>query len=209
MNVSKTILEYLTELSSSSPTPGGGNVAAFCGALASSLGIMVCNLTIGKKKYADVESEIISVKEKLEDYQKKFIELSEKDNEAFNNVMEAMKLPKENEEQIQIRSKKIEEATLHAAEIPSEVIKNCNSILPLLKIIIDKGNKNSISDAGVAISLIKSAAQSAYLNVLINCKSLNNQTIASEIQKSVQVIFDEVQKTTELYLNIITSLLKS
>jgi len=209
MNVSKTILEYLTELSSSSPTPGGGNVAAFCGALASSLGIMVCNLTIGKKKYADVESEIISVKEKLEDYQKKFLELSEKDNEAFNNVMEAMKLPKENEEQIQIRSKKIEEATLHAAEIPSEVIKNCNSILPLLKIIIDKGNKNSISDAGVAISLIKSAAQSAYLNVLINCKSLNNQTIASEIQKSVQVIFDEVQKTTELYLNIITSLLKS
>lgn len=209
MNVSKTILEYLTELSSSSPTPGGGNVAAFCGALASSLGIMVCNLTIGKKKYADVESEIISVKEKLEDYQKKFIELSEKDNEAFNNVMEAMKLPKENEEQIQIRSKKIEEATLHAAEIPSEVIKNCNSILPLLKIIIDKGNKNSISDAGVAVSLIKSAAQSAYLNVLINCKSLNNQTIASEIQKSVQVIFDEVQKTTELYLNIITSLLKS
>ena len=209
MNVSKTILEYLTQLSSSSPTPGGGNVAAFCGALASSLGIMVCNLTIGKKKYADVESEIISVKEKLEDYQKKFIELSEKDNEAFNNVMEAMKLPKENEEQIQIRSKKIEEATLHAAEIPSEVIKNCNSILPLLKIIIDKGNKNSISDAGVAISLIKSAAQSAYLNVLINCKSLNNQTIASEIQKSVQVIFDEVQKTTELYLNIITSLLKS
>lgn len=209
MNVSKTILEYLTELSSSSPTPGGGNVAAFCGALASSLGIMVCNLTIGKKKYADVESEIISVKEKLEDYQKKFLELSEKDNEAFNNVMEAMKLPKENEEQIQIRSKKIEEATLHAAEIPSEVIKNCNSILPLLKIIIDKGNKNSISDAGVAVSLIKSAAQSAYLNVLINCKSLNNQTIASEIQKSVQVIFDEVQKTTELYLNIITSLLKS
>ncbi|MDH7603279.1 MAG: cyclodeaminase/cyclohydrolase family protein [Melioribacter sp.] len=209
MNASKTILEYLAELSSSSPTPGGGNVAAFCGALASSLGIMVCNLTIGKKKYADVESEIISLKEKLEDYQKKFLELAQKDNEAFNKVMEAMKLPKENEEQIEIRSKKIEEATLHAAEIPSEVIKYCSSILPLLKIIIDKGNKNSISDAGVAVSLIKSSAQSAYLNVLINCKSLNNQTIASEFYKSVQVIFDEVQKTTDLYLNIITSLLKS
>lgn len=209
MNESKTILEYLTELSSSAPVPGGGNVAAFCGALASSLGIMVCNLTIGKKKYADVESDMISVKEKLDDYKKKFLELAEQDNQAFNNVLEAMKLPKENEEQIEIRSKKIEDATLHAAEIPSEVIKNCSSVLPLLKIIIDKGNKNSISDAGVAVSLIKSSAQSAYLNVLINCKSLSNQTIASEIQKSVQVIYDEVQKTTDLYLNIITSSLKS
>jgi len=209
MNESKTISEYLTELSSSAPVPGGGNVAAFCGALASSLGIMVCNLTIGKKKYADVENEMISIKEKLEIYKKKFLELAEQDNQAFNNVMEAMKLPKENEEQIEIRSKKIEDATLHATEIPSEVIKNCSSILPLLKIIIDKGNKNSISDAGVAISLIKSAAQSAYMNVLINCKSLSNQTIASEIQKSIQVIFNEVQKTTDLYLSIITSSLKS
>ncbi|MEJ5349961.1 MAG: cyclodeaminase/cyclohydrolase family protein [Melioribacteraceae bacterium] len=208
MNESKTISEYLTELSSSAPVPGGGNVAAFCGALASCLGIMVCNLTIGKKKYADVENDMISVKEKLNDYKKKFLELAEQDNQAFNNVMEAMKLPKENEEQIEIRSKKIEDATLHAAEIPFEVIKNCSSILPLLKIIIDKGNKNSISDAGVAVSLIKSSAQSAYLNVLINCKSLSNQTIASEIQKSVQVIYDEVQKTTDLYLNIITSSLK-
>ncbi len=209
MNELKTILEYLNEISSSSPTPGGGNVAAFCGALASSLGIMVCNLTIGKKKYSDVESEIITVKEKLEEYQKKFLLLAEKDNQAFNYVMEAIKLPKENEEQIQIRSQKIEEATLQAAEVPSEVIKNCSSILPLLKIIIDKGNKNSVSDAGVAVSLIKSSAQSAFLNVLINCKSLNNQTIASEIKKSTQVIFDEVQKTADLYLNIIMDSLKS
>ncbi len=204
----KTISEYLSKLSSGSPTPGGGNVAAFCGALASSLGIMVCNLTIGKKKYADVENDIISIKEKLENFQKTFLELSEKDNDAFNKVIEATKLPKDNDEQIEIRSKKLEEATIYATEIPQEVIKNCKMILPLLKIIIEKGNKNSISDSGVAVSLIKASCQSAFLNVLINCKSLSNQTIASEIIKSIQVIFDEVEKTTDLYLDIIYESLK-
>ncbi|MEG8947258.1 cyclodeaminase/cyclohydrolase family protein [Rosettibacter firmus] len=205
MNISKTISEYLTELSSSSPTPGGGNVAAFCGALSSSLGMMVCNLTIGKKKYADVEDELKSIKDKLESFQKSFIELAEKDNEAFNKVIEAMKLPKENEEQNEIRSKKIEEATIHAAEIPSEVLKNCYNMLPLLKTILDKGNKNSLSDAGVSIALLKAAAQSAYFNVLINCKSLSNQTIASEIQKGVQVIYDEIEKTSEILLSIVSN----
>lgn len=205
MNPSKTILEYLTELSSNSPTPGGGNVAAFCGALAVSLGTMVCNLTIGKKKYADFESEIINVKEKLESFQKKFLELADKDNEAFEKVMAAMKLPKENDSDIEMRTKKIEEATMGAAEIPSEVLRTCNSILPLLKIVIERGNKNSISDAGVAVALIRASAQAAYLNVLINCKSLNNQTIASEIQKIAQVIFDEVDRTTDLLLSRITN----
>lgn len=205
MNPSKTILEYLTELSSNSPTPGGGNVAAFCGALAVSLGTMVCNLTIGKKKYADFESEIINVKEKLESFQKKFLELADKDNEAFEKVMAAMKLPKENDSDIEMRTKKIEEATMGAAEIPSEVLRTCNSILPLLKIVTERGNKNSISDAGVAVALIRASAQAAYLNVLINCKSLNNQTIASEIQKIAQVIFDEVDRTTDLLLSRITN----
>lgn len=208
MNTSKTILEYLNELSSSNPTPGGGNVAAFCGALASSLGIMVCNLTLGKNKYADAENEIIAVKEKLENYQKLFLELAEKDNKAFNKVMEAIKLPKETDEQKDVRSKKIEEATLQATEVPTEVMRNCNSILPLLKTIIDKGNKNSISDAGVAVSLIKASAQSAYMNVLINCKSLSNQTIASELLKSVQVIFEEIEKSTDIYLSLIYNSLK-
>lgn len=205
MDTTKTISEYLEELSSYSPTPGGGNVAAFCGALASSLGIMVCNLTIGKKKYADAESEIISIKEKLSSFQKNFLELASKDNEAFNKVIEAMKLPKENESEIEIRTNKIEEATILAAEIPSEVLRNCNSILPILKTLFEKGNKNSISDAGVSVALIKASAQSAYLNVLINCKLLSNQTIASEIRKSAQVVFDEIDKTANLYLSMITN----
>ena len=197
MNPAKTLQEYLTELSSNSPTPGGGNVAALCGALSASLGTMVCNLTIGKKKYADVENEMISVKQKLESYQKTFVGLGAKDNAAFEKVMEAFKLPKETDAEKETRSKKIEEATIGAADIPSQVMKTCADILPLLKIIIDKGNRNSLSDAGVAASLIGTAAKSAYMNVIINCSSLSNQTIAQEIKKRADVSIEEISRSSD------------
>ncbi len=197
MNLEKTLQEYLNELSSNSPTPGGGNVAALCGALSASLGTMVCNLTIGKKKYADVENEMISVKQKLESYQKTFVGLGAKDNAAFEKVMEAFKLPKETDAEKEIRSKKIEEATIGAADIPAQVMKTCADILPLLKIIVDKGNRNSLSDAGVAASLIGTAAKSAYMNVIINCASLSNQTIAQEIKKRADVSIEEISRSSD------------
>lgn len=197
MNLSKTLEEYFNELSSNSPTPGGGNVAALCGALSASLGMMVCNLTIGKKKYIDVEQEMIRLKEKLEGYQKKFFVLGAKDNSAFDKVMEAFKLPKESDAEKEFRISKIEEAIIGAAEVPADVMKACNEILPMLKIVIEKGNKNSLSDAGVAASLINAAAKSAYLNVLINCSSLSNQTIANEIKKRTDIQMDEILRTSD------------
>jgi formiminotetrahydrofolate cyclodeaminase len=207
METSKTLQEYLNDLSSNSPTPGGGNVAALCGVLASCLGTMVCNLTIGKKKYADVETEMIEIKNKLDIYQKEFLDLASQDNEAFDKVMAAFKLPKESESEKEIRSNQIEEATIGAAEIPGNVIKHCREILPLLKTISAKGNKNSISDAGVSVLLIKSAAQGAYLNVLINCASLGNQTIANEIVKRTNILIDEIEKEAgNIYEKIIKSI---
>jgi formiminotetrahydrofolate cyclodeaminase len=204
MNINQSMKQYFEELSSNSPTPGGGNVAAICGALASSLGIMVCNLTIGKKKYIDVETEIISFKDKLENCKKEFFDLANKDNNAFNKVMEAFKLSKETDEEKEIRTKKIEEATIHAAEIPSEVMRLCLEVLPILKLISEKGNKNSLSDTGVAISLIKTAVQGAYFNVLINCSSLNNQTIANEIRKRANITFEQIENISNILLQSIT-----
>lgn len=197
MNTTKTLQEYFNELSSNSPTPGGGNVAALCGALSSSLGIMVCNLTIGKKKYAEVETEMISLKEKLESMQKYFVELGQKDNASFDKVMDAFKLPKETDAEKNIRSKAIEDATIGATTAPMEVIKISKALLPLIEIIVDKGNKNSISDAGVAVALIRTAANGAYLNVLINCSSLNNQTIAGELQKTADILIEEINRTSD------------
>ncbi len=208
MGISITLQDYLNELSSNSPTPGGGNVAALCGALSASLGSMVCNLTIGKKKYADVEKVMIELKTKLENYQERFLELAQKDNDAFNNVMAAIKLPKETEEQKLLRYDAIEKATIGAAEVPSDVIKCCYDLLPLIRSVAEKGNKNSLSDAGVAAALIKTSAIGAYLNVLINCASLNNQTIADEIRKRVTILNEEINKSsTSILDSIIKSLL--
>ncbi|PKL82590.1 MAG: methenyltetrahydrofolate cyclohydrolase [Ignavibacteriae bacterium HGW-Ignavibacteriae-3] len=203
MNQSKTLEEYFNELSSNSPTPGGGNVAALCGTLSASLGIMVCNLTIGKKKYAEVEAEMIKLKEELESYQKKFIDLGTRDNEAFDKVMAAFKLPKESDTEKEERLRKIEEATIGAAEVPIEVIIATGEILPLIKTIIEKGNKNSLSDAGVAVSLADTAAKGAYLNVLINCASLSNQTIANEIKKRTDIRMEEISRETAILFGMV------
>jgi len=209
MDTSKTLQNYLDELSSNSPTPGGGNVAALCGALSSSLATMVCNLTIGKKKYAEVESEMISLKEKLEIYQKKFIELGKKDNLAFDKVMNAFKLPKDTDKQKEFRNKEIENATIGAAEIPSEVMQTAKELLPLLKIIIEKGNRNSLSDVGVAAALVETASKGAYLNVIINCASLNNQIIAQEMKKRADIVLLETCNESESLVQKVISSISS
>jgi len=181
MNIENTLKYYLDDLSSNSPTPGGGNVAALCGVLSSCLGIMVSNLTIGKKKYLSVEEEMKSIKVELEKYKVNFIELANKDNAAFDKVMEAFKLPKETDDEKRARSEQIELATLEAARVPAEVLSKCSALPSLIKIIAEKGNQNSLSDAGVAASLIQTAAQGAFFNVLINCKSLNNNNEADKL----------------------------
>jgi formiminotetrahydrofolate cyclodeaminase len=197
MNIDDSVRNYLDEISSSSPTPGGGNVSAFSGVLASSLGIMVCNLTIGKKKYADVEEEIKDIKFELSLAKEEFLNLAEKDNQAFDKVMKAFKLPKDTDEQKKVRTESIEAATLEAAEAPAEVLKYCGKIVQLFQTLAEKGNQNSVSDVGVAAALISTAAEGAYLNVLINCSSLSNQTVAREILKKNVIILSEVKKSGE------------
>jgi formiminotetrahydrofolate cyclodeaminase len=203
MDASLSIGKYLEELSSNSPTPGGGNVSAFCGSLASSLGIMVCNLTIGKKKYLESEEELTVLKRKLEKAQDDFLILAEDDNKAFEQVMGAIKLPKETEAQITKRSKKIEEATIAAGVVPYRVIYLCKNIIPILKVIAEKGNQNSLSDAGVAISLIGTAAQGAFLNVLINCSSYKDNAGAKDILLRSESDFTEVKEACRNGIEII------
>ncbi len=197
MNIDDSIRNYLDDISSSNPTPGGGNVSAFSGAMACSLGIMVCNLTIGKKKYAEVEEEMKDIKFELSVAKEEFLSLAEKDNQAFEKVMNSFKLPKDTEEQKKARSESIEAATLEAAEAPSEVLHYSGKIIPLFQSLAEKGNQNSVSDAGVAAALISTAAEGAYLNVLINCSSLANQTVAGEILKKNDIILNEVKQLSQ------------
>ncbi|MCX6149916.1 MAG: cyclodeaminase/cyclohydrolase family protein [Ignavibacteriales bacterium] len=203
MNQSNTLKNYLDELSSNSPTPGGGNVSALCGALASSLGTMVCRLTIGKKKYIDVEPDMMKIRSKLESFREEFIDLAAKDNAAFDKVMEAFKFPKETENDKTMRLKKISAATLEAAKVPAEVITSCKVILPLIKTIAEKGNQNSVSDAGVAALLLSTAAQGAYLNVLINCSSLKDNSEAQKLLAEASVVKDEIKSESNNIIEVI------
>jgi len=176
MKLNESLNKYLDDLSSSSPTPGGGNVSALCGVLASSLGMMVCGLTIGKKKYLHFEKEAVLLKEKLDNARQEFLNLAEKDNEAFDKV--------------------IEKATFDAAVVPADVIKKCKEIIEFLNDVAEKGNQNSLSDAGVALSLVSTAAQGAFMNVLINCASLSNQVAANEFLVKTEIIYNEVREET-------------
>jgi formiminotetrahydrofolate cyclodeaminase len=209
MDTEKSIQNYLNELSSNSPTPGGGNVSAFSAVLAASLGTMVCNLTIGKKKYKDFELEAVNLLQKFEKLKKDFLEFAIEDNLSFNKVMDAFKLPKETEDQISFRKEAINKATMDAAVIPAEVIMKCKELLPLLDRIAEKGNQSSLSDAGVAISLVSTAAQGAYLNVAINCAGLLNQVTASEFLKKSEYTYEEIKEYSNLIITRIFKKLKN
>lgn len=174
MLAKKTVEEFLNELASNSPAPGGGSVAALAGALGSALTAMVCNLTIGKKKYADVEEEIKKVFEKIEPLRRQFTDLIDKDTQAFNKVMEAYSLPKEGDAQKAIRSAAIQSATKEATLVPLEVMKHSIDALALAKIVAEKGNTNSVSDAGVAALMLQAATEGAALNVKINLAGIND-----------------------------------
>ncbi|MEA2022306.1 MAG: cyclodeaminase/cyclohydrolase family protein, partial [Candidatus Caldatribacteriota bacterium] len=168
MLIEKKVNNFLNELASSSPTPGGGSVAALAGALGAALLSMVGNLTLGKKKYQIVEEDfkkMVSSSEKLR------IELSrliDEDIKVFNEFMAIYKMPKVTENEKKVRSEKIQEALVLAAEVPLKVGFKCLEILTLSEEVAGKGNINVISDAGVAALMAEAALDSALLNVKIN-----------------------------------------
>jgi methenyltetrahydrofolate cyclohydrolase len=170
----KSVKEFLDELASGSPAPGGGSVAALCGSLASALCSMVCRLTIGKKKYADVSEELQTVLEKTEFYRNEFTRLIDEDTKAFMLVMDAFKLPKTTVEEIKIRDNAVDDALKYAVEIPMEVLKYTSEMIEFSVIIANKGNINSASDASVGALLLQSTGLAALYNILINLKSIQD-----------------------------------
>jgi formiminotetrahydrofolate cyclodeaminase len=174
MPAKKTLVAFLDELASSSPAPGGGSVAALAGALGAALTAMVCNLTIGKKKYAAVEGEMKKILAQAEKMRGLFTALIDEDTRAFNKVMEAFSLPKDTEPQKALRSAAIREATKEATNVPLEVMKHCIDALALTQQVAASGNVNSVSDAGVSAYMLHAAVEAAALNVRINLNNLND-----------------------------------
>lgn len=207
MLIRKSVIDFLNEVASDSPAPGGGSIAALSGALGVALTSMVCRLTIGRKKYADVQQEMEETLKRAEELRSSFSDLIEKDTEAFNAVMRAFGMPKETEEEKRARSAAIQEAMKQATLVPLEVMELCSLALPLAKTVAEKGNVNSVSDAGVSALMLKAACAGAALNVRINLKGLEDKTFVeetksklSEIQTIVERLHGEILALTDAKL---------
>lgn len=183
----KNIDKFLEALASSAPTPGGGGAAALCGALGIALGNMVGSLTLGKKKYADVQEDIAELNAKAEALRAGFVALVDADAEAFAPLSRAYSIPKDDPARDEI----MEPALLRAAEAPLEIMRKCAEALDLISGYAAKGSALAISDAGCAAALCGAAMEAAALNVKINTKSMKNRADADNINAEMNELLQK------------------
>lgn len=207
MLTERTVSQFLDELASNSPAPGGGSVAALSGALGAALTSMVCNLTIGKKKYAGVQEEISVILDQSERLRRELRELIDKDTDAFNMVMAAFGLPKASEQEQADRNAAIQEATKQATLVPLSVMSLCEQSLHLAASVAAKGNKNSASDAGVSALMLQASSAGAALNVRINLGGIKDEAFVQQISVRYKEISRQVEiLTRDVLLEIEKSL---
>ncbi|MBE3094823.1 MAG: cyclodeaminase/cyclohydrolase family protein [Actinobacteria bacterium] len=185
MLIDKNVRVFLEELASRAPVPGGGSVAALSASLASALTEMVANLTIGRKGFEEVEEEMKRISQESSNYREKFLKDIDKDAEAFNKVMDAFKLPKNTPEEINKRKGVIQEEFKNAALVPLEVAKGAVKLMEFTSKVVEKGNKNAISDGAVAAMMARTAVLGALYNVKINLQSIKDEDFVSRISKQV------------------------
>lgn len=181
MLLENTTIEFLNKLASGEPVPGGGGASAAVGAFAAALGSMVSNLTIGKKKYADVEAEVTTLKEQLQTLQEELIHLVDKDAEAFLPLAEAYRLPKNTEEEQAYKAQVMEEALYGASALPIQMMETILKVLRVLEKLSGKGSRLAISDVGAGALFAQAALEGASLNVYINAGMMKNQERASQL----------------------------
>ena len=204
-----TVNNFVNELASNSPAPGGGSVAALIACLATSLSSMVFNLTLGKKTYNEYNDEIKKlINSSLTQSQLNkdlFVQLMDKDTEEFMVLMSAFKLPKTTDAEKELRGLKIQEGYKRALDIPYEVAKQAFKIYDIIYIACSYGNKNAISDAGVSALLTQAAIESAVLNVKINLTSIKDANLIEEVGLHCNNLVREGREKRDELISIINS----
>ncbi len=203
----KAIEVYLDELASASATPGGGSAAALMGAQSAALTSMVCNLTIGKPKYLEVEAEMQALLLKSEALRKRLMNMIKADVDVFNRLMAAYGLAKENDADKVIRSQAIQEVLKEATEVPLDCARACAEAIELSRCAANKGNFAVISDAGAATMSAYGGLKSAALNVYINTGSLKDRAFAEAKLAELKVIMANVEEqVADTYMLVKTKL---
>ena len=199
----KSIQIFLDELASKSATPGGGSVAALMGAQSAALTSMVCNLTIGKPKYAEVEVEMQALLQKSEALREKLTGLIKADVDVFNRLMTAYGLPKETDEEKAVRTEAIQTVLKAATEVPLDCARACAEAIELSRCAANKGNLGVISDAGAAVLAGYSGLKSAALNVYTNTGSLKDRQFAEAKLAELETILKDVDVAVEEIYQIV------
>ena len=184
----KRVQIFLEELAGSSATPGGGSAAALAGAMGAGLVGMVCRLTVGRKRFADVEDELRRVLEEAEALRVRLTDLADADTQAFDQVMEAYRLPKETQEEQAVRQTAIQAALQGATHVPLETARACATVVKLAAQVMTKINPNTLSDAGAAALLAEAGLKGAQLNVAINLADIHDPTFVQEAQEDLRRI---------------------
>ncbi|WP_128426926.1 cyclodeaminase/cyclohydrolase family protein [Gudongella oleilytica] len=207
MLIELTAKDYVRSVSSESPTPGGGSVAALAGSLGGALTNMVGNLTIGKKVYDGVPQEQkVNMEEAFQRIDKLIEELIlivDEDSTAFDDVMRAFKLPKETDEEKKLRTSAIQEGYKKAMEVPLRCAEKCLEILRLQDVFANYGNVNAITDVGVGTLLAYTGLEGALFNVIINLKSIKDQEYKAQIEGKLDALMEEGKRLKEEMLAIV------
>ena len=205
---SMSLRAFADELSMDSPTPGGGSVAAYCGALSAALSSMVSNLTFGKKGYEDVGAEMASAAVAAQALKDDLLGAVDRDTRAFNKVMEALRLPKTTPEQAREKETALEEATKEATLVPLEVLEKSVEAVRLAKVVASRGFKSSASDAGVGGLTGAAAGEGAYYNVLINLPGIKDANFRARVHQQAAKRKAELDRLSLAIRKIIEGQLK-
>jgi len=184
--------EFVEKVASEAPAPGGGSVSALAGALAAALCAMVARLTLGKEKYRDTWQEMEQVRDSADALMRRLLELVDEDTAAYNQVLSAFKLPRDNEAQKTARHAAIRSATQRATAVPMETLRSVTELLSMAEAAVEKGNPNCLSDAGVAAHLIRAAASGAAYNVRINLSALDDQRLSTQMKSETAELLSRV-----------------
>ena len=197
MLASLNLTAFLDEVASQSPAPGGGSVAALSAALGTALTSMVCRLTLGKKKYAGVQKEIEAILAQSEELRKQCLRSVDEDTAAFQEVMTAYALPKDTAEHQAARTAAIQSALKNATRIPLQVLTCCAEGIVYAQTVAVKGNKNSMSDAGVAVLMLRAAGEGAALNIKTNLDALEDKEFAGQVARQTNGLLERIRTISD------------
>jgi len=203
--VNMTLTDFANETASESPAPGGGSIAAYCGAMGISLGTMVANLSAHKRGWDDRWEEFSDCAEKGMAYQNTLLDLVDEDTNAFKKIMNAFRLPKDTEADKAKRQEAIQVATKYAILTPFKVMETAYNSMEVMKAMADFGNPNSVTDAGVGALCARTAVIGAFLNVKINCGDCEDKAFVADVLKRGQQLVDDACALEEEIMKITNS----